>query len=93
VFFVILPLILFIDKEFVNFLVFCDTKDMLTTSKTKANQALARVAKKLGISKERALLNAVKLYQKQVVSSELRDELLLWDRASSEDFLAFEKRI
>lgn len=66
---------------------------MPITSKTTANQALTAVAKKLGISKERALLNAVKLYQEQVVSSELRDELLLWDRASAEDFLAFEKRI
>lgn len=66
---------------------------MPTTSKTKANQTLARVAKKLGISKERALLNAVKLYQKQVVSNELRNELLLWDKASAEDFLVFEKQI
>lgn len=66
---------------------------MPRTFKTRANQALAGVAKKLGISKERALLNAVKLYQKQVVSSELRNELLLWDKASAEDFLAFEKRV
>lgn len=78
---------------FVNFRVFCDTEAMLTTSKTKANHALSQVAKKLGISKERAFLNAIKLYQKQFVSSELRDELLLWEKASAEDFVAFEKRI
>ena len=66
---------------------------MSITAKTKANQALSQTAKRLGISKEQAFVNAVKLYQKQVVSTELRDELLLWDRASAEDFLAFEKRI
>lgn len=54
-------------------------------SKIKAEKALSNVVKKLGVSKEQALFNST--------SVTLREELLLWDRASGGDFLAFEKRI
>ena len=54
---------------------------------------LARAAKDMGVSKVEALRKAVSFYRKQRVATSLREELLLWDRVSTEDFSSFERKI
>ena len=65
----------------------------MKTIPKKLNKELADAAKDMGVSKEEALRDALLLYRKRSTASPLRDELLLWDRASEEDFTRFEKKI
>lgn len=65
---------------------------MKTLSK-KIEKELLGVAKHLGISEEEVLQEAVSSYRARLASSDLREELRMWDAASAADFAAFEKTI
>ncbi len=65
----------------------------MKTLSEKANEELANVARDMGVSKEVALRKALLFYREHQPASSLRDELLLWDKASTEDFARFEQSL
>ena len=53
-----------------------------------------RTAKNFGLSKEDFLVGAILYYLKNINEKmELKKELEIWEKASDEDFLRFEKKI
>ncbi len=76
-----------------NNLLLFDTMVSMKTLSEKVNKELANVARDMGVSKETALRKALLFYRKHQPGPSLRDELLLWDRASTEDFAGFEQGI
>lgn len=65
----------------------------MKTVSGKLEKELTEVAEDMGVSKEAALREAVAFYKRHRHTSSLQNELLLWDRASAEDFAVFEKQI
>ncbi len=60
----------------------------------KFEKEIRKISKKMGISKEDFLINAL-LYYLQALEKkiELKKELEAWEKASNKDFLKFEKSI
>ena len=60
----------------------------------KIDKELTGFSRELGVSKEDLFINAI-LYYLQVLQkrADLSKELEIWDKASIEDFIKFERRI
>ncbi len=60
----------------------------------KIEKEIKKISKKLGISQEDFLINALLYYfQRLEKEADLKREFEFWEKASNEDFLKFEKFI